>query len=90
MIRVITESEPKARRNHCCDACHWILSAGINGMGYSFAELRSIAKAKKNKWRITKGQRYLKQCNVQDGEIRTFKAIPEIHDICIKYDLYDC
>jgi hypothetical protein len=87
MIRVISESEPTARKDHDCDSCDWL----CNGFGYvdfSFSDLRNIAKAKKQHWKIKKGQKYQKQINVCDGEIYTFKSIPEIHEICIKHDLY--
>ena len=89
MITVISESKPVARKEHDCYACEWLLANGVNGMGYSFFELRQIAKAKRNKWKIVKGQKYVKQNNVFDGMVYTYKAIPEIHEICLKHNLYD-
>ena len=89
MVTVLSESEPTARKPHYCDACDWLCNYGWNGMGLSFSEMRDVAKAKANKWHIVKGQKYLRQNNVQDGELRTFKAIPEIHAICLAHDYYD-
>jgi hypothetical protein len=89
MVKVLSESEPVAKKAHDCDACTWVMNSGWNGMGLSFAELRSIAKAKRNKWRVVKGQKYLRQTNVQSGDIFTFKAIPAIHAICLAHDYYD-
>ena len=89
MVTALSESEPVARKEHRCDACDWVLRHGWHGMGLTFSELRSIAKAKSNNWRIVKGQKYLRQTNIQDGELRTFKAIPEIHAICLAHDYYD-
>jgi hypothetical protein len=88
MIEVLSESNPVARKNHDCMACDFILSTGISGFGYSFSELRAIVKAKRYGYKITKGQKYIRQNNIFDGEIYTFKAIPEIHDICLNHDLY--
>ena len=85
----LSESTPKARKDYDCDACTWLINSDIDGQGFTRPELRSISAARKNKWRIAKGQKYLRQNNVFDGAIRTFKAIPEIDAICHKYDLYD-
>lgn len=89
MITVLSESTPVARKEHRCDACEWILSAGIGGMGFSISEKRAIVKAKRNNWKIVKGQKYFRQSNIQDGDLVTFKAIPELHELCLKHDLYE-
>ncbi len=88
-VQVLSESTPTARKSHNCDACDFILNGGISGFGYSFAELRLIAKAKKNNFNIVKGQKYINQNNKCMGDIYTFKAIPEMHELCLKYELYD-
>ncbi len=88
MMEILSESTPKAIKSHNCDACEHVLAEGIDGAGYTRPELRSLLKARKNKWLIVKGQKYISQNNKFDGRIYTFKAIPEIHEICIKYDLY--
>ena len=90
MITILSQSIPKARKPHSCMASEFICGAGVNGFGYSFSELRVIAKAKKNKFKIIKGQKYLRQNNICDGDIYTFKAIPEMHQICLDHDLYEC
>ena len=89
MITVLSQSTPTATKEHECDACEFILSAGVHGYGYSFSELRLIAKAKRQGYKIQKGQKYLKQKNICDGEIYTFKAMPEIHQICLDHDHYE-
>lgn len=89
MITVLSESKPVARKEHNCDACNWILNTGIDGMGFSISEKRAIVKARRNKWKITKGQKYIRQSNIKDGDLYTFKAIPELHELCLKHDLYE-
>ena len=90
MIKVLSGHKPTAIREHECMACEWILNGdGINGMGFTRPELRALSRARKNKWRIVKGQEYIKQGNTYEGEVYTFKAIPEIHAICLKYNLYE-
>ena len=88
-ITVLSESRPIARKEHECMACDFILASGINGFGYSFSELSLIVKAKRKGYKISKGDKYIRQNNVFDGELYTFKAIPEMHDICVKYELYE-
>lgn len=88
MITVLSESTPTARRDYACDAAHWVLEAIDNGVFFSFSELRVIAKHKRSKFIIKKGDTYIKQNNKMDGELYTFRAIPYLHEICIKYNLY--
>lgn len=89
MIQILSESEPVARKPYDCMACEWILNGGIDGEGFTRPELRALSKARKNKWQIVKGQKYIRQNNKLGDDIYTFKAIPEIHDICLKHDLYE-
>lgn len=88
-IEVLDHSEPTARKEHNCNACEFILNCGVTGFGYSFSELRLIAKAKKQSFKIAKGQKYIRQRNKFDGQLYTFKAIPEMHQICLDHDHYE-
>ena len=88
MSELISERKPIARKDHDCMACEFIFSEGVNGFGYSFQELRIIAKAKKNMCKIKKGDKYINQTMRYEGELYTFKAIPEMHLICLNHDLY--
>lgn len=89
MVEVIFESTPVARKSHNCMASEYILNGGINGFGYTISELRSIVKAQRNSFQIIKGQKYINQFNKCYGEVYSFKAIPAMHDLCVKYDLYE-
>lgn len=88
MAITLNEKFPIAIKDHECMACTWILNGGIDGNGFSRDVLRVLAKARKNNWKILKGQEYIRQFNKQDGEVYTFKAIPEVHQICLDLDLY--
>lgn len=87
-MQVISDSTPIARKDHRCDACDWLINAGVTDLGLSFGEYREVVKAKRNGWKIKKGQRYFKQVNIYDGEFGVFKGIPAITEICQKYDLF--
>ena len=88
MIELISESKPKARKERVCMACEFAFGA-IGYETFSFSELRILVKARKANYRIQKGQVYVRQNNIYDGEFYTFKAIPEVHQICIDHDLYE-
>ncbi len=88
MITVLSESSHIAAKDHHCSACEWIGEI-LHDIPFTFAERRAIVKARKNGWIIKKGERYIVQNGVQDGEFYVFKAIPAIHEICIEYDIYE-
>lgn len=54
----------------------------------TFSELRKIVEARKTDFTIHKGEKYLCQVLVDGSDKWTFRAIPEMHKICLKYDLY--
>ncbi len=87
MIETIKEIKPKARKSHDCMACDFLLEEHRGGQ-FTFSELRLIARAKRNSWQIQKGEIYIRQTNVFDGDVYDFKAIPAIHQICVKHGLY--
>lgn len=83
-----------ARKDHHDDSYEWLeplLHERFYGSKWqlSFTEWRTIAALKANKWKIKKGQTYERQCNVQDGQIYTFKTLPEIAKICKKLEAYE-
>jgi hypothetical protein len=88
MIRTLSESTHIATKDYRCWACDWISNL-LHEYEFTFAERRAIVKARKNGWRIKKGEKYIVQNNVQNGEFYSFKAIPAIHEICLKHDIYE-
>lgn len=90
MISIIHESKPTARKEYNCDACNFLFNlSDICELGLSLSEYRSVAKAIQNNYRIQKGSKYVRQFNTDGSEAWTFRAIPEINDICLKFDLYE-
>ena len=90
-INIIHESNPRARRNYSCDACNFLFNLNFpSEIGLTFSECRAVIKARKSGYRILKGERYIRQFNGDNSRnVWTFRAIPEIHNICAKYDLYE-
>lgn len=78
-----------AQKNYHCDASEWIYNDDYRCQTFTFAEWRSIAKAKRDDWMIRKGQKYVYQRMYYDGLWQTIRSIPTIYEICIKYGYYD-
>jgi len=96
-ITVLSETTVKAaKKDHYCGASELVrenLSYINNGdLETTFSERRAIIKARNNKWQIKQGESYYKQNNVADGRAYSWRAIPAMHEICNRLDLYsdDC
>lgn len=89
-MELLKQTEPIAQKNYCCDASYFITNLGnIRGFTFTFSEWRAIITARDNAWQVLKGQKYIRQVIVEDGVFYDLKMIPEIHNICLKYDYYD-
>ena len=89
MVENIAETTQVARKDYDCMACDWINNSWGN-FDFSVSELKSIARARKAGYKIKKGQKYIRQTNKFEGRIYTFVAIPEMDEICLKHDIYEC
>lgn len=88
MITWLSDTKPVARKTYRCMASEWIENV-LNDEEWTYAELRQLVKARRQNWQILPGQQYVKQVAVDNGEFYTFRAIPEMHALCLKYDLYE-
>lgn len=84
---------PTARKLYSCMASEWIVNGDLHETFRccTWEEKKDIIRARRNNWQIHPGQKYLRQAMIWEGMLGTFRAIPEMHNICVKYDLYeDC
>jgi hypothetical protein len=89
-ISVLRNETPTARKEYRCNACEHLLMDGMPNEGdFTPDEWKHILGAKSNGWKINKGDKYMKQTNNYNGGIGTFRAIPEINNICDKHGYYD-
>ena len=77
-----------ARKEHDCSACEMISNGDNPEDWMEVDELIVYLKVKEKGFKINPGDRYIFQTGVYDGELYTYRAIPEIHDICVKYDIF--
>jgi len=90
-MKVISKSEPVARKNYGCDACVWIAEYPecIDDCEMSFADKRIVVKARQNGWRVMKGEKHLQFTVVScENTLVSLRVIKAINEICHKYDLY--
>ncbi len=91
MSELISESRPVSRRDRHCMASEWITNTGLMAGDLTYAERRQVVLARRNGWRIKTGEQYIKQFTKCCGDVGSFVAIPVMHAICLKYDIYeDC
>lgn len=93
MVEILSQQNPTARKDYYCDAWVFLEQYGslrqiINELNITFAEKRVIIKTWKDGRKIRKGTKYTKQNNKMSGDVYTFRAIPEIHEVCIKNEMY--
>lgn len=83
----------KTRKIHVCNACTWLRESALSeirsgNIKLEFSELRSVVKAKQTNWLIPVGSPCLYSVGIYNGDFFACYSIPEIHDICIKYEIY--
>lgn len=81
---VLSDKLVKARKDHDCDATIYLHELGDCDI-FTHEEMEIINNTN---GKIKKGETYYKVVGKFEGELFTFRAIPEIYDICLKYDLY--
>ena len=90
MIELIHESTPIARKEYSCNACDFLFEIDFwSELNLTFSDYREIVKARQHNYKILKGERYIRQFNKAEGHTYTFRAIPAIHRICVKLNLYE-
>lgn len=91
MSKLLYEKIVKARGTYYCDAARFMFEAIYNNDAQVTAEdFEVFMKHKNNNFVIKRGSHYLLQKLVNDcHKFYEFRAIPEIHDMCIKYGFYN-
>ena len=86
-IEIHREGLRDATKDHKCMASDWLIKLDMALL--SFTEKKTIIKARRNGFRIEKGSIYRQNGCRYKGRFYSYKAIPAMHDLCIKYELFD-
>ena len=85
-----TVTEPKASKQHHCDASEWIANTiGFEEGAFAKEDIPAMRQAKAEGYKILKGTRYINVKGKFDGEFSVFRARKDLDAICKKYDLYE-
>ena len=88
-ISIIHGTTPRARKNYSCIACDFLFAVDFpSELGLTYAEKRAVVQARQRNYKILKGEKYIRQFNTDGSHTWTFRAIPDIHSICLKHGLY--
>ncbi|TVO75106.1 hypothetical protein [Sedimenticola selenatireducens] len=83
-------SYPVAKKAYRCDACEWINNVPIDECDLADDERHAISAAKADRYKILKGQKYIKVRGIWEGTWQTFRARIDINNICQRHDIYEC
>jgi len=82
------ESTPIARKRYPCDAAAAITASNYGEQDFDPDDWRIIQQAAAAGNAILPGTRYVLQIGIWEGNWYAFRARPDLHGICLKYDLY--
>ena len=91
MARVLEQRILTAKKIHDCDASYHVISECISNImdELTFKEKRACVRMKNAKMKILPGTKYIRQANIIDGDFYVWKADLEMHQICVRLDLYE-
>lgn len=87
MIQVIHSKTYRARKRYRCNA-YWEVMEGGEGW-LSDEEQCQVDMMRLKKGYIEVGDLYVRQFNTDGGDTWTYRASVDMHNICIKHDLFD-
>jgi len=83
----------KTRKEHECNASIWLseqlCEIRSGWVHLTFTEWRAVIRMMRNHWKIPKGSTCEYFVGIYDGDFFATYNDPEIHRICVKYELYD-
>lgn len=89
--RHIRDTPRTARKDHPSEGWEYLDESDYMHYGLTFTEYRAVIAAKRNNWKILKGEVYTERVGTWEGEICHQRLIPAIDAILHKYDMWrDC
>lgn len=89
MCEIIRYETPVARKDYPCDVAPLIQECLQEKGFFSFSDMRIIALARQQGWKILKGTRYALQVQRIDGEFVNVRARQDLLEICREHELFE-
>lgn len=77
-----------SRKDHNCNGCAVYLD-GYNWNDFSFSQKKELVRVVRDKFKIKKGQKYLRSAVTDGSEIWTFKVRIDVDDFLMKHGIYE-
>lgn len=85
-VQVIHQGVHKARKTYECGLAEFFGDVEFP-RGMKFSEIRQLVVYRRSRKKILKGDTYIRQFNIYEGDTYTWRANKAIFDIFCKYDL---
>jgi len=86
---LLRDTVHQARKFYTCDACYAWLRSNYGENDVNADDLLTVSAAESCRWKIQRGQDYLKRVYVDGGELRTYRARLDMHSLCTRLELFD-
>lgn len=87
-MRVLSSDFRRASKKYQCDAWHWYCNSSYAESEFDSDDWNTIERARNQGGAIMPGDYYLCQKSVNDDGFQTFRARIDMHEVCLKYNLY--
>lgn len=87
-MTILSNRVRTARKTHRCGAWYWFDRSGYGVQDIEPGDWITIEAVRADKGCITPGMQYIHQTGTDGGRFYDLKARQDMHDICLKYDLY--
>lgn len=87
-MTIIRQTLPHARKSYPCDACAAFCRSGLGDDDLTFDDLLIVQAARADRWRILPNRQYVKLIYRDDG-LQTYRARPDMDDLCHRLELFD-
>jgi hypothetical protein len=88
MVTILKDNIVTARKPHRCTAVDLVWEMVNQGV-YRYSEYKNIIRLQRNKFLIQQGEKHRSYTVVDGGDIYTMGENLAMHEMCVKYDLYE-
>lgn len=88
MSTLLSVETRTARKVYKCGAFYWFDRSNYGPQDTEPNDWALVERVRAEGGEIKPGMQYMRQVSVEGGEFSTFRCRLDMHDLCVKYDLY--